>query len=419
MASRVLFIHQNFPGQFKHLAPALAARGHDVKALAITGQTLSGIQLIDYKPTRGTSNSIHPWVAEFETKVIRGEACGNAMLALRQQGWHPHLIIAHPGWGESLFAKDIWPSAKMISFLEFYYAAQGTDVGFDPEFARSGFAEDARLRLKNANNLLALEASDWGLSPTDWQRSSLPAFFRDRVSVIFDGINTDIVKPDPNVQLSLGKANASDPSDQHRLRYGDEVITFVNRNLEPYRGYHVMMRALPAVLAARPGARVLIVGGDGVSYGAKPPEGRSWKQIFLQEVEHALDMSRVHFLGNIPYAAYLKLLQLSACHVYLTYPFVLSWSCIEALAAGCVVVGSQTPPVMEAISHDSNGLLVDFFDTQALAQAVITVLENPKAYVSHRQLARKLAIERYDLERVCLPAQLDLVGQWLPKHSAL
>jgi len=408
----ILFIHQNFPGQFKHLAPALAARGHHVKALAITGQAVSGVDLKLYKPQRGTSSQIHPWVAEFETKVIRGEACGQAMLALRTTGFNPDLIVAHPGWGESLFAKDVWPKAKLLSFLEFYYASQGTDMGFDPEFARSGFAEDARLRLKNANNLLALEASDWGLSPTAWQRSSLPSFFRDQVSVIFDGIDTERVRPQNDVKLTLGKSDA--PADQQSvLSFGDEIITFVNRNLEPYRGYHIFMRALPAVLRARPLARTLIVGGDGVSYGAKPPDGSSWKQRFLDEVQGELDMRRVHFLGNIPYPSFLRLLQISACHVYLTYPFVLSWSCIEAMAAGCLLIGSRTPPVMEAIRHEDNGLLVDFFDVQALSDCMIDALRDPAAYAGLRLNARRDALSRYDLKTVCLPAQIDLVERLL------
>ncbi len=404
----ILFIHQNFPGQFKHLAPALAARGHQVKALAITGQALDGVDLIAYKPQRSTSSQIHPWVAEFETKVIRGEACGQAMLALRDKGFHPDLIVAHPGWGESLFAKDVWPGAKLLSFLEFYYAATGTDVGFDPEFARSGFAADARLRLKNAHNLLALEASDWGLSPTAWQRSSLPAFFQDRVSVIFDGIDTDQVKPDGHARLNLTQGNAS-ASVPLQVQAGDEIISFVNRNLEPYRGYHIFMRALPAVLRARPRARAVIVGGEGTSYGAKPPDGTTWKQKFLDEVKDELDMSRVHYVGNIAYASFLRLLQVSACHVYLTYPFVLSWSCIEAMAAGCLVLASRTPPVLEAIQDGHNGMLVDFFDVQALSSRMIEVLSEPRSVVALRETARRDAVERYDLKRVCLPQQLQLV----------
>jgi glycosyltransferase involved in cell wall biosynthesis len=241
---------------------------------------------------------------------------------------------------------------------------------------------------------------DRGLSPTEFQRSTVPSLFRDRISVIFDGIDTDAVKPDPAATLSAGGKS---------FRAGDEVLTFVNRNLEPYRGYHVFMRALPEILERRPNATVLIVGADGVSYGAAAPQGSTWKQIFFDEVKGRIDASRVHLLGRLPYAEYLKVLQVSACHVYLTYPFVLGWSCIEALAAGCLVVGSRTPPVEEAIAHARNGLLVDFFDVTALANTVCEALERPQEVAPLRVAARKSALNRYDLATVCLPQQVRLV----------
>ena len=195
------------------------------------------------------------------------------------------------------------------------------------------------------------------------------------------------------------------------LHAGEEVLTFVNRNLEPYRGYHQFMRALPRILREWPNAEVLIVGGDDVSYGAKAPEGRTWKQIFLDEVQADLDPARVHFLGRIPYDAYLNVLRVSRCHVYLTYPFVLGWSCIEAMSAGCLVVGSATAPVQEVIKHGANGLLVDFFDHRALADNVIGVLAQPEKYAPMRASARATAVERYDLDSQCLPRQLRLIEQ--------
>jgi glycosyltransferase involved in cell wall biosynthesis len=193
------------------------------------------------------------------------------------------------------------------------------------------------------------------------------------------------------------------------LRAGDEVITFVNRNLEPYRGYHVFMRALPEMLRCRPDAVALIVGADGVSYGAAAPHGKTWKQIFLDEVKDRLDTSRVFFLGRLAYADYLKVLQVSACHVYLTYPFVLGWSCIEALSAGCLVVGSRTRPVEEVIEHERNGLLVDFFDVAGLADTVVHCLARREHYAHLRAAARETAVQRYDLATICLPEQLRLI----------
>jgi glycosyltransferase involved in cell wall biosynthesis len=324
---------------------------------------------------------------------------------LKSNGLTPDLVIAHPGWGEALFVKDVWKNVRLLSFLEFYYAADGTDVGFDAEFSKHGLLEDARLRVKNANNLLALEASDFGLSPTNWQKLSHPKWMHDRINVIFDGVDCDVLKPDNSAQLTLKKESG----ESFLISKSGENITFVNRNLEPYRGYHIFMRALPRILASRPNARVLIVGGDGVSYGAKAPEGKTWKQIFLDEVKSDIDLNRVHFLGNIQYTLFIQLLQLSSCHVYLTYPFVLSWSCIEALASGCIVIGSKTGPVIEAIEHNVNGILVDFFDYSSLADNVIDVLKDQDQFMSIRQNARASARERYDLRSVCLPKQLKMI----------
>lgn len=399
---KLLFVHQNFPGQFKHLAPALAQAGHQVRALAISGSDVAGVEVLRYKPARGNGRDTHPYAREFETKVIRGEACAAAALQLKAAGYTPDVIIANPGWGESLFLKDVWPRARMLALIEFYYAAQGLDYGFDAELHRPDLMDEARLRAKNAHLLLTLEAMDGGWSPTHFQRSTVPQAWRDRLEVIFDGIDTAVVRPDAAASLSVAGRS---------LRAGDEIVTFVNRNLEPMRGYHVFMRALPGILRQRPNAVALIIGGDGVSYGAAAPAGTTWKQVFLDEVRGRLDMSRVFFLGRVPYADYLRVLQVSACHVYLTYPFVLGWSCIEAMSAGGLVVGSATPPVQEVISHGDNGLLVDFFDTGALAATVAGCLAQPAHYAVLRAAARETAVQRYDLATICLPQQLRLIGE--------
>jgi glycosyltransferase involved in cell wall biosynthesis len=368
---RVLFVHQNFPGQYLHLAAALAARGDEVSALAIERQKPPpGVRVLFYKPQRGSSSGIHPWVSDIETKVIRGEAAAQATLALRDQGFTPDVICAHPGWGEALFLKDVFPDTPMLSFIEFYYTTDGADFGFDPEFADDDLPARCRLRMKNANSLLNLDIADWCVTPTEWQRSTVPARYRDRMTVIHDGIDTERVKPNPHVKLGLAKSGLT-------LRPGDEVITFVNRNMEPYRGFHVFMRALPEIQKRRPNAVVLIVGGDDISYGKRLPPGETWRQRMLAEVGDRLDMQRVRFVGRIPYNDFAAMLQVSAVHVYLTYPFVLSWSMLEAMSAGCLVVGSSTPPVEEVISDGVNGLLVDFFSPQGIAEAIDRVLTHP------------------------------------------
>ena len=408
----ILFIHQNFPGQFKFLAPALAARGHHVTAMTMQKVDIpqwQGVQLVPYTTKRVSTPNMHPWVSDFETKTIRGEACFRTALEMQVQGYVPDVIIAHHGWGESLFIKEVWLHAKLGIYCEFFYHPQGADVGFDPEFPPTDAGDVCRVRLKNLNNLLHFEVADAGISPTHWQASTFPQTFRPKITVVHDGIDTTAVTPNAAVALTLKKANGIDQP----LTRQDEVITFVNRNLEPYRGYHVFMRALPELLKRRPKARVLIVGADDVSYGARPTQaqngGTKWKDIFANEVRPHIsdaDWQRVHFLGHVPYEYFVPLLQISTVHVYLTYPFVLSWSLLEAMSAGCAIVASDTQPLHEAIAHNETGRLVNFFDTKALIQEVCYLLSNPAERARLGTNARKFAQAHYDLQTVCLPKQL-------------
>ena len=404
---KILFIHQNFPGQFKFLAPALVKQGHTVVAMTMQkteAKESQGVRLAPYTATRGTTPKVHPWISDFETKTIRAEACFRAALRIRAEGLNPDLIVSHHGWGESLFLKDVWPQAKLAIYCEFYYHPRGADVGFDPEFPAEDAGEVCRLRLKNLNNLLHFDVADAAISPTHWQASTFPEPFRSKITVVHDGIDTEAVAPNPAVSLTL--------NGNIKLTRADEVITFVNRNLEPYRGYHIFMRTLPELFKRRPQARVLIVGADDVSYGARPEEGKKWKDIFASEVRPQIsdaDWARVHFLGHIPYQHFIPLLQLSTVHVYLTYPFVLSWSLLEAMSVGCAIVASDTQPLREAIRHDDTGRLVDFFDVPGLANEVCALLDDPVARQRLGANARAFAQATYDLKTVCLPRQL----QWV------
>ena len=402
---RILFVHQNFPAQFKHLAPALAANpNHEIVALTMrkdVPEQWQGVRIISYPVLRGSTPNIHPWVSDFETKTIRGEAAFHAASALRDSGFTPDLIIAHHAWGESLFLKDVWPNTKLAIYCEFFYHARGTDMGFDPEFITQDNSNVCRLRLKNTNNLLHFEIADAGISPTYWQASTFPKSFRNKITVIHEGIDTDVIAPNATASLALNSANGS-----FALTRDDEVITFVSRSLEPYRGYHIFMRALPEILRRRPNARVVIVGDDTVSYGAQPPKGQTWKNIFFNEVRDQLDMSRVYFVGRTPYEHFITLLQLSRVHIYLTYPFVLSWSLLEAMSAGCCIVASDTAPLHEAIVNNKTGRLVNFFDTAAISNTVCELLDQPEQRAEFGRQARAFAQANYDLKTVCLPRQL-------------
>ena len=365
-----------------------------------------GVRLISYQSTRGTTPNIHPWVSDFETKVLRGEAAFRAALALRDSDFTPDLIIAHSGWGESLFLKEVWGDAKLAVYCEFFYQAHGADVNFDPEFPDADLSSNCRLRVKNVNNLLHFDIADAAISPTYWQASTFPESFRKKITVIHEGIDTEILAPNPEVQLSF-----QTPNGYLTLTRDDEIITFVSRSLEPYRGYHTFMRALPEILRRRPNVRVLIVGTEDKGYGAQPPEGTTWKSLFLNEVREQLDMNRVHFLGYIDYSYFIALLQLSRVHVYLTYPFVLSWSLLEAMSVGCSIIASDTAPLHEAIVPNETGRLVNFFDASALANEVCELLDNEPERTRLGNNARIFAKENYDLKNICLPRQLAWVEQ--------
>jgi glycosyltransferase involved in cell wall biosynthesis len=395
-----VFIHQHFPGQYVHIVRYLAAAGHDVVFLTQerTAQ-LPWVRKIMYAPT-GAARYIHPYLRDLEGGVLNGLAVASQCETLKRQGFAPDIVIGHNGWGEILYIKDVWPAVPLLGYFEFFYHPRGTDVDCDPEFPP--LPDDAvRLRTRNAVNLVGLHAADWGQTPTRWQHSLYPPLYRERISVIHEGVDTDRVRPDATARIWL----------QGGLSFSaaDELITYSARNLEPYRGFHSFMRALPSVLQQRPHANVLIIGGDGVSYGRHPTRAHSWREQMLAELDGRLDRSRVHFLGKLPYEHYLTILQLSSLHVYLTYPFVLSWSLIEAMSAGCLIVASATPPVEEVISDGVNGYLADMFDADALARRILFALEQREAQVQLRAAARQTALDCYDLNRICIPAYLALL----------
>lgn len=404
-----LFIHQDYPGQFKHLVARLAKfRSNQVVALVDKRHLTSAahdlpehVILKSYESPLPGSRETHRYLYSCDAAVRRGQQVLKTLIQMKEAGYVPDVICAHIGWGESLFLKELYPEIPVLGYFEFFYRTQGADVGFDREFYQESLDDLCRIKMRNAHHLLAMDACDWGLTPTAWQAAQLPSTYLPKVSVIHEGIDTEKVAPNAEASFKIQQGPT--------LSRQDKVVTFVNRNLEPYRGFHVFMRALPAILQASPDAHVVLVGGSEVSYGPKPAAGGSWQQYMMNEVGEKLDMGRVHFVGNLPYARYLNLLQISSAHVYLTYPFVLSWSLLEAMATECLVIASATAPVEEVIVDGKNGVLVDFFDHAALAEKVGEALTYPERFQSHRKQARQTIIEHYDLHTVCLPRQLALI----------
>ncbi|HCF9255142.1 TPA: glycosyltransferase family 4 protein [Pseudomonas aeruginosa] len=385
---KVLFIHQNFPGQFRHIAAHLV-RQPGVNVLAIGREQapgLPGMRLLRYKPHRSASTHTHPYARSFEDGVLHGQQVLRLLLDLKAKCYRPDVIIAHPGWGETLYAKEAFPQAKLIHFCEYYYQTQGADASFDPEFPLD-INGTASIRSRNALHLLNLENCDQAITPTRWQHSLHPVAYRDKIQVIHEGIDTANLGPDSEATLQLPNGRV--------LKAGEPIITYVARNLEPYRGFHSFMRALPLILKQHPTCQVVVVGGDDVSYGSKPKDAQNWRSKLL--AENPVDLNRVHFLGKVPYATYKKVLQVSAVHLYLTYPFVLSWSLLEAMASGCLIIGSDTAPVREVIRDGENGLLVDFFDTSVIANKVVDALNQPERFHGLRDAACGGA-KRYGLD---------------------
>jgi glycosyltransferase involved in cell wall biosynthesis/DNA-binding CsgD family transcriptional regulator len=387
---RVLVIHQNFPGQFGHFVRAWSRRpGWDVRALGRdTAPGLPGFdKLTRYTLARKVRADQHPYLRQIEASTLHGQATARAMLQLRASGFTPDAILAHPGWGETLFAKDVFPNARLVHLCEWYYGAEGADLGFDPEFPLS-FDDRARIRMWNAQHALDLTQCDAAVSPTHWQRSRYPAILRPKIMVQHEGIDTENLGPDANAMFVTPSGTV--------LKAGDPVITYVARNLEPYRGFHIFMRALERIQKADPRCHALIVGGDEVSYGKRPQGAANWREKMLAEVK--LDPARTHFLGRIPKAQYLRVLQVSAAHVYLTYPFVLSWSLLEAIACAAPIVASDTAPVREVIGDGRNGRLVNFFDVNAMGERVLEMLRARGEQVTLRRQARE-DVQQYSRER--------------------
>ncbi len=401
----MLFIHPNFPGQFRRLVTALT-KEPDMQVYTLGDESwmptfdLPGLQRLSYPKPEPESSATHPYVQGFEAGVRRGQQVVRTLLTHKHQGLEPDVIYIHPGWGDGLYLKDIFPASKVIGLFEYYYHPRGADVGFDPEFPLT-FDDIFRVRTLNTLQLHALESCDIRLSPTAWQKSRYPMAYQSQLQCLHEGIDTEQICPDPAASFILASGKV--------VQAGDEVLTFISRSLEPYRGFHCLMRALPEIMRQRPNCQVIIVGQDDPHYGPASRQAESWRAHYLNEFEGKIDTERLHFTGLLDFADYLKVLQVSRIHVYLTYPFILSWSMLEAMSAGCLVLGSDTQPVQEVINHGDNGLLFPFFDTNALVALATDALAQPQTHEALRQAARLTIQTRYDFNSVIYPQHLDLL----------
>ena len=397
---RILFLHSNFPAQFRHLAVALAQNSNNQVIFGTTRKegTLPGVYKAIYTPSREPHPQTHHYVRPLENAVLQGQAVYRLTDQLKVQDFIPDVVYAHSGWGPSLFIKDIFPQAKLLCYFEWFYHAHGSDADFDPNEPLNA-DDEARIRIKNAPILIDLYSCDKGLSPTSWQRHQFPPEFKSKIKVHHDGIDTQFFQPNPEAKLFLPRINLD-------LLDVAEIVTYVARGMEPYRGFPQLIETISLLQKQRPQCHVVIVGENRVAYGKTLPDGKTYKDVMLEKFP--LDLNRVHFTGLLPYPEYLQVLQASSVHLYLTRPFVLSWSMLEALSTGCLLVASNTAPVTEMIEDGVNGLLVDFFSPQNICSRIQEALDNPTQMAQIRANARETILERYDLAKL-LPQHL----QWI------
>ncbi len=383
---KFLFVHQNFPGQFLHIVRHLAqSKQHDIVFITEPNDNqIDGARKVPYPRPPTAAAETHIAARELDAAMRRAEVVGATAANLQRLGYQPDIIIGHHGWGEMLNLRDVWPGVPLLGYMEFYYEPEGIDVGFDPEFPINT-NDFPRIRAKNAVNHLALHLGGEGLTPTAWQLSTYPAWARDQINLLPEGVNLDVCQPNPEIR------QAAMVIGDMTIEPADKLVTYVARDLEPYRGFPLIMRTIPYLQKARPDVRIVIVGGDGISYGNAPAGGGTWRERMMREVGDQIDLNRVAFPGRLPYSAYVQMMQRSDAHVYLTYPFVASWSLREALAMGCAIVGSDTQPVREFITDGENGLLASFFDPAGLASRIRELLEDAALNQRLRSNARQYA----------------------------
>lgn len=395
---KILFLHTNFPAQYRRLAPYLKeSGGFDVRV----GTLKSNAQKIDFthvkfEKSREARVDIHPALTRTENALLTGQAAYSALNAFKQQNWLPDIVCAHSGFGAGLFVKDMFPNAKYLAYHEWYFNGPITDEGHPcPPDDHNALI---RSRMANLPFLVDLAAMDAGVTPTRWQKAQFPAVFQPALHALHDGLDTDFYTPARSTTLNLPNGIS--------LTQADDVITYVARGMEPYRGFPQFMEAVAKVQKSNSKLHTIVVGNDRVAYGSKRSDGMTYKEHALKSYD--LDTNRVHFTGLVSFEQLRAIFRISSVHVYLTVPFVLSWSMLEAMSTGCIVLGSATPPVQEIIEDGQNGFLTDLFDVERLAVQITDLVGRKESLSSIRQAARSTVTQRYSAKNM-LPCHRQLM----------
>jgi len=407
----ILFIHHELPGQFIHLIRYLSNHPQ-YNVFGISNKQDDSFyneslfqKAYTYQPKEIEGSLTHHYVTDLQRSVLNAQAIFDILQKFKQHNIDFDLAVAHTGWGGGLYFKEAYPATPLLGYVEFFFHLDGADVGFDPKFPVS---IDRRLQIKtlNAQLLLGMNECDGLVTPTPWQKSLFPDIWHSKINVIHEGVDVDLCKPDNQITFTL-------PSGQE-LTGKDEVVTYSARNLEPYRGFPIFLKAIERICQRRPNCHIIITGGDEISYSKKLPKGETYREKYLKTV--SLPKDKVHFLGKVPYKTHLQLLQLSSVHIYLTYPFVLSWSFMEAMACGCVIIASGTRPVLDVLEPGVNGISVNFFDDEQIADQIDDVFKHPERK-KQLGLAARDKIKRHYQHQFSINQYLLLFKQLIEKNA--
>lgn len=393
----ILFLHRNFPAQFRHVAPALASDPNNKVVFITNNDTLNfpNIRKVVYRTKREVPKDCHGYLRFVEESVIHAQATAEAAIMLKNSGFVPDIIYGHT-WGQTMFMKDVFPDVPLLCYFEWFYQAKNSDIGFDGE--EPDVDELAKLRTKNAHLLIDLYSCDAGICPTKFQASQFPKEFQHKIKVMHDGVDTDFCTPDENATFTVKDKNIT-------FTAKDEVVTYATRGMEAYRGFPEFMKAAEILLKKRPNLHIIVAGEDRVCYGPKLV-GTTYKKLMTERLD--LDMNRLHFVGGLPFYEYVNLLRISSAHVYLTYPFVCSWSMLDSMSCGCPLIASNTPPVTEFVKDGENGILFDFYNIEEQVRKIEFALDNRELMKSLRINARKTITENYALKDL-LPKHLEYI----------
>ncbi len=364
---RLLLVHQNFPGQFRDLAPALCDLGHEIKAIGNSQRPIDErIELLLYPWEKNNKlENGHRLTPEVDEWLRRGEKVGALAMALKQKGWAPDAMLAHPGWGEALMLKTVFPNTPLVIWPELWLRPEHLGIGI---YDQIDVANGLYLRLKDWLVDGAMADADIAVLPTQYQANSFPERWQHKIRVLHEGVHSKLFQQQ---RLRSLKINENITLDENKL-----VITFISRNLEPMRGFPDFMRSLPTLQKQCENLEVVIVGGDELSYSTGPNDGRSWKEVMLDELGKELNLQKIHFFGRMPHDQLIKLYRRSNLHIYLSQAFVLSWSLLEVMACGTAVVGDDNKMLREIIEPGKNGWLCKK-DPEDLAKVILEALSKP------------------------------------------